>query len=80
MKISSIVGLSTRSMRSAFPSRPNFISSNFPVSKIESVISLNFSAFIRSPSPSGITAKTLPAETLCNPEILISSITHESSS
>ena len=54
-------------------------SSNFSVSKIDKVISFRRSLFTKSPSPTGMTANTLPAETLCKPEILISSINQESS-
>ena len=79
MKISSIVGLSFKSISKALPSLPNFTSSNFSVSKIDKVISFRRSLFTKSPSPTGMTANTLPAETLCKPEILISSINQESS-
>ena len=53
-------------------------SSNLPVSNIETTISLYKSSVIKSPMLTGITAKTLPADTLCKPVTLISSKTQDS--
>ena len=72
------MGLSSKSINNAFPSLPNLTSSNLPVSNIETTISLYKSSVIKSPMLTGITAKTLPADTLCKPVTLISSKTQDS--
>src|SRR6056297_958735 len=72
MLISVILGRSTTITTSTLPSRPRRISSKLPVANRLRAASRTTRALIKSPTPTGSAANTLPAEMRCSPSTRIS--------